>query len=129
VIKEFAHKFVANQAKVEAKFAEFHPGYEGIVKAAVEAISEGEDYGYPDPERITVIDHGDYQGTLLFIIGAQGYQPSQYWSVSMGYGSCSYCDTVQGIREEGEYGEKPNADQVKEYTTLALHVAQRIKEI
>ena len=56
----------------------------------------------------------------MFIIGAKGYQPSDYWYVKVGYGSCSGCDTLEAIR--GYSDEKPTPDQVKDYVTLALHV-------
>ena len=81
------------------------------------------------PERIHKIDDGDYQGTLLFVIAAKGYQPSKYWAVSVGYGSCSGCDTLEGIKSDGDYGESPNKQQIADYMTLALHIVQGLKQI
>lgn len=66
-----------------------------VVEMLAAAIDECD---APHPERIHQIDDGDYQGTLIFVIGAGGYQPSRYWYVKVGYGSCSGCDTLQAIR-------------------------------
>ncbi len=131
MITEFTDKFIASEAAVKARFAEAHPGsYQDIVRIVIETISAGDNPSYedrPDPERIHRIDDGDYQGTLVFVIGAEGYQPSDYWCVFVGYGSCSGCDTLQRIRDWGD--DKPNAEQIKDYYTLALHVAQRLRKM
>jgi hypothetical protein len=97
------------------------PGvYKDVVARVVEVIG-GVDYDDPDPDQIHEIDDGDYQGTLVYVIGAGGYQPSTYWAVSVGYGSCSTCDTLQGVLDE--------PDPVPGLMTLALHVVQGLKEI
>ena len=53
-----------------------------------------------DAENITVVDNGDYQGTQLFLIPEDTYQPSEseYLMTYVGYGSCSGCDTLQAIQ-------------------------------
>ena len=53
-----------------------------------------------DSEHITEIDNGYYQGTLLYLIPFNTYQPneSEYLMTYVGYGSCSGCDTLQGIQ-------------------------------
>lgn len=64
-----------------------------------------------DAENITVVDDGDYQGTQLFLIPEDTYQPSeyQYLMTYVGYGSCSGCDTLMikpyniGWRETSEF--------------------------
>lgn len=83
-----------------------------------------------DPDRITVIDHGDYQGTLLFILGAEGYQPDEYWAVFYGYGSCSGCDTLQAICA-GVYDEEASdrSRMVDQLDTEVLHLVQGLKKI
>jgi hypothetical protein len=93
-------------------------------------LNQGDRYGEPDPTRIHQIDDGDYQGTLLFVIAASGYQPSDYWYVKVGYGSCSGCDTLQAIDGYGGYSdEAPSKDQVDDYMTLALHIIQGLKSM
>lgn len=82
-----------------------------------------------DINRLHVIDDGNYQGTLLFIIPKDMYQPSadEYVITTVSYGSCSGCDTLLNISgyEEGI----PNEQQLKDYMTLCLHLLQRMKTI
>ena len=71
-----------------------------------------------DAENITVVDDGDYQGTQLFLIPEDTYQPFeyQYLMTYVGYGSCSGCDTLQAIQD---YGEKPlTPEQVTDFMSL-----------
>lgn len=78
-------------------------------------------------DKMTIIDNGDYQGTLLFIIPKDTYQPcvGDYVITNTYYGSCSGCDTLQGINSWDE--ELPTDEQVKQYMTLALHLVQKLK--
>jgi hypothetical protein len=126
MIQKFVKKFMAAESGVKAALAQAHPeSYENLVGAVVKVLAEDE-YDSPDPARITRIDHGDYQGTLLFIIGAGGYQPSTYWAMAVSYGSCSGCDTLQAIRG---YEDEVTPEQVNEYWTLMLHLVQGMKRI
>ena len=136
MIKKFVEAFEANRNILERKYSKQHPSsYLGLVTDVVEILSKakankGLFENLPDPKRITEIDDGDYQGTLVFVIAAQGYQPSTYWYVAVGYGSCSGCDTLQGIRYDGAYdADVPNEEQVASYLTLALHVVQEIRQM
>lgn len=113
MIQTFVDRFMSpdGQAKLRATFATKHPSeYKEVVQAVVEAVT-GDEYDDIDPERIHQIDDGDYQGTLLFVIAAKSYQPSDYWYVKVGYGSCSGCDTLQSI--SGYSGDAPTEEQVK----------------
>src|ERR1051326_7197 len=94
--QEFVNRFMENQDAVAEKFKDKHPSYTDIVRAVLETIYVS--YDAPNPEKIHVIDDGDYQGTLLFVIPEDGYQPHDYWYVKIGYGSCSGCDTLEAIR-------------------------------
>lgn len=116
------------------RFQSAHPdSYSQIFDWLIESLSVGEDWNneLPDPKRITVIDHGDYQGTKLFVVARQGYQPSKYWACCVRYGSCSSCDTFQSVRYEGGYREdgKPTEEQAKGYFDLALHMFQALTVI
>ncbi len=127
MIDTFVRRFEGNKAQLESVLAAKHPeNYKDLVTAVVKAITS-DDYDDLDPERIHEIDDGDYQGTLLYVIGAKGYQPSKYWAVSVYYGSCSGCDTLQDIC--GYSSEPPTKNQIQQYTTLALHIVQGLKEI
>lgn len=73
---------------------------------------------YWDTDNITQIDDGDYQGTLLFIIPANTYQPSEYEYIMthIGYGSCSCCDTLQSIQPDSD--EETTDDDIAEFMAL-----------
>lgn len=129
MIAEFVSRFTEKKPELEKVFSEKHPEYKEIVKAVISVIGNEEDYANdsPDPERIHEIDDGDYQGTLVYVIGAKGYQPSGYWYVKVGYGSCSGCDTLEYIRRCS--CTAPTTEQVKDYMTLALHIVQGLKKM
>lgn len=108
-----------------AKFSQedFGASYKDLLKLTLEAIVEvsEDEYNMPDPSKITHINHGDYQGTIVFVIPQNGYQPSTYYLTKVGYGSCSSCDTLQRIQSEEDANERG-----KQYLTLALHMIQRM---
>ena len=129
MIEEFTKAWFANLPAMREKFtAKHHEDYKEVVKAVVEMLSAAsEGYEKPDPERIHEIDDGSYQGTLVYVIGGTGYQPSRYWYVKVSYGSCSGCDTLQAISDYSS--QPPNDTQVSEYMTLALHIVQGLREM
>ncbi len=124
MIQSIVNNFTNRKHELADKWSKDEPdSYFDIVKGVVELITDDE---VPlDPERIHTIDDGDYQGTLLYVIAAKGYQPSTYWAVYVGYGSCSGCDTLQSI----QYDETDAAKRVDQFMSLALHIVQGIKEI
>ena len=80
-----------------------------------------------DIDKIHIIDDGDYQGTLVFIVPCEVYQPdiSAYIVFSVDYGSCSGCDTLQHIQYLGNESGLPTDRQLLDYMTLALHMVQK----
>lgn len=72
--------------------------YIDLVKLSFEIILNHDELEL-DTTEITEIDGGDYQGTLLFLVPFNTYQPSynEYLMTYVYYGSCSYCDTLQSI--------------------------------
>lgn len=126
MIQKFVDHYMTNKEELREMFAKEHPAnYKSIVHAVTKILVGAAEYGSPDPARIVEIDHGDYQGTLVYIIGASGYQPSKYWSVFVSYGSCSGCDTLQGISEYSNAA--PTEEQIDDYMILALHIVQGIR--
>lgn len=102
--------------------------YKSLVKLTFQTIYNDSDIkkNYPyeklNLNEISIIDNGDYQGTLLFVIPFDTYQPSEYEYLMtyVGYGSCSGCDTLQAItRYEGG---RPSEDQVKDLLTLCKDI-------
>ncbi len=129
MIKEFVDAWEAKKHLVEEDLRKDHPSYLSIVESVVKIMTDIPNHGTLDPKRIHVIDDGDWQGTQIFIIATDTYQPSDYdyYFVSNSYGSCSGCDTLEGIRD---YGEGPPTDnEVEQYMTLALHVVQRLQPL
>jgi hypothetical protein len=125
---QFVERFKQAAPEIRAAFhAKAPTDYKSLVRVVVEAVSDHDKYNDIDPDRIHEIDDGDYQGTLIYIIAAKGYQPRDYWSVRVGYGSYSGCDTLKAI---GCYGEgAPSDSQLDDYMTLALHVVQNLKPL
>lgn len=125
MIDKFVNKWNEKKNELLTKFTKHPDNYKELVTWVVEFLTD-DDYSSIDPQRIHEIDDGDYQGTLLYVIGAKGYQPSEYWTVKVHYGSCSGCDTLQAI--SGYSSEPPTQEQVSDYMTLCLHIIQRLKE-
>ena len=72
--------------------------YKDLVKLTVIFILN--DKNEWNEDKIKEIDDGDYQGTLLYLIPEDTYQPasSEYLMTFVEYGSCSACDTLQEIQ-------------------------------
>ena len=103
------------------------PDYEELVKITFQNIyNQGpvEEYEYRclNVDKITVIDDGDYQGTMLFVIPFDAYQPDprQYLITHVYYGSCSYCDTLEHIRMM--YDVPMAASGIKELTNVCKDI-------
>lgn len=96
-----------------------------IVNQNANGISSHETYAY-DTKNILTIDDGDYQGTLIFVLHENTYQPSvtDYVYTSVYYGSCEVCDILQGIRDYCDADSLPTDEQVKDYMTLCLHLLE-----
>lgn len=129
MINELVLRWEKNKHLIKEEFQKKHPdNYKEVVSNVIKHITSEDDYDdcNLDPNRIHEIDDGDYQGTLIYVIGAKGYQPSDYWVVTVNYGSFNGC-TLHDIRGYGN--DIPDERQVKDYMTLALHIVQRMKEI
>jgi len=134
MIEKFTKRWFERKDSVQEKFeAKLPSSYSDIVLAVVEMLNDEDEYETPDPARIHEINDGDYQGTLLYVIGAANYQPSTYWYVKVGYGSCSGCDTLESILS-GNWGHETEEEKkawkdeaVSKLMTLALHIVQGLK--
>lgn len=127
MIKEFVNKFIAREQLTKSEITDHIGDYDEIVKRVIQIVTSEERWGdfNIDPERIHKIDDGDYQGTLVYVIAEKGYQPSKYWYVTIGYGSCGGCDTLAAINE----ARTITKDDVNSYYTLMLHVVQGLKRM
>ena len=134
MVKEFVQQWEENKESLREYFKntkqEKYSTYEKIVEKLFEICIPNTGRSYGDKWElgsITVVDDGDYQGTQLYIIPTNKYQPSMedYIIVDNYYGSCSGCDALQGISNY-DY-DLPSDSQVEEYMTLCLHLVQRIR--
>lgn len=136
MIKEFVNQWDKNKKVLEEYFRthkqEEYDEYSKIVKLLIQyVLNEGLkgdcDEIKINPDTLTEIDFGDYQGTLIYIFAQDTYQPStnDTFYTSVEYGSCSGCDTLQAI--QGYCLEEfPNEKQVEGYMKLSLDILQRI---
>ena len=98
--------------------------YRDLVKLVTKNIL-GDEW---DAEKITEIDDGHYQGTLLFLIPMNTYQPSEYEYLAtfVNYGSCSVCDTLQGIQD---YSDEPaTEEQIKCFMALCKDIVANMRK-
>lgn len=85
-------------------------------------------YAGLDLDNIVEINNGDYQGTLLYLVPFETYQPSEYEYLMtyIGYGSCSCCDTLQGLELWDEYTENEYENVIKGHMFLARDILSHI---
>ena len=136
MIKEFVNQWDKNKKELEEYFRthkqEEYNKYSKIVKLLIQyvlnkGLNDDCDEIKINPDTLTEIDFGDYQGTLIYVFAEDTYQPStnETFYTSVGYGSCSGCDTLQSIQEYG-LEESPNEEQVEDYMKLSLDILQKI---
>lgn len=131
--KNFVEQWNTRSGEIITIFQDHHPKtYAEIVRSVLGVLTVVDRHGNAetfDVERLTKIDDGDYQGTLLFLCPIAVYQPGEddYWYVPVSYGSCSGCDTLQAICAYED--NLPTEEQVRDYMTLALHIVQKIKKL
>ena len=139
MIKQFVYAWDQNKDKLE-EFIKTHKqeeydSYKDLVKLLFDIVINPvitEEFTYPwyqgfDTDDILEIDNGDYQGSLIYILHIDTYQPSvcEYVWTSVEYGSCSVCDTLRGIESRGNYSDElPDEQQVKDYMELCLDLLQ-----
>jgi hypothetical protein len=135
MIEFVINQWNAHQQELRTKLEEMprtYITYAELLTLTLETIMEDcTEYGFPHHERIKTIDYGDYQGTQVFVIGGDGYQPSvnNHYYTYVDYGSCSSCDTLQRILASDDGPEKFTEEQVSQLWTLCLHIIQRMKRM
>ena len=125
MIKTIVKNYMNHKEAIRKIFEVHEPKtYKDIVKTIVETCGEVEPWVNLDANKIHEIDDGDYQGTYLYVIPQEAYQPNRYWFVYVAYGSCSGCDTLEYIQCDEDANRR-----IDNYMTLALHIVQNIQEI
>lgn len=135
MIEEFVKKWDENKEDLRENFFLSHPeSYKDILERLIsEVINPNQEDGLPSNSEIEVLTFGDWEGVEVFVVPETTSYPSTFWATKVYYGSCSMCDTLQGIVEDSYddegYSLPPNEKQVDGYMTLALHMLQRMKEV
>ena len=134
MIQEFVKRFDEKRDDIRAELGNlldtkgWDLEYDDIVRIVIKAVS-GNWPNRMDLERIHRIDDGDYQGTLVYVIPEDGYQPRDYWYVRIAYGSCSGCDTLQWIMCCHDWKGEEREKVIDDLFTLALHVVQKLRNM
>lgn len=108
--------------------------YHDLLVATIQNIfHDGDDIKW-NTERITQIDDGDYQGTLLFVIPMDTSEPcaSEYLITYVSYGSCSGCDTLLALQDDVKLSMHDKREDlyercIKDYMTLCRDLVCRMK--
>ena len=138
MIQKYVDAWIENKDKYEAwlRGLAYNWGvvdYEDMVKQLIHLIINPhvDSYDRLQENRVTVIDDGDYQGTQIFIIPYDVYQPNEeeYVYTHVGYGSCSGCDTLLNALSLSDYDEKLSDRTVDMLMVLALHLIENFKPL
>lgn len=126
MIKEVIEDFERAKENIRDIIIEKHPeDYEYLVRLVFDCINKGDGYSFlratPELNQLECIQNGDRQGSLLYV--SPDRNNNGFFIVCIYYGSCSGCDTLERIREYSN--NKPSPQQVEDYLTLCLHIAQR----
>lgn len=134
MLKQVVDQWDLNKKNLEKYFRETpqseYSSYEEILRQIIiHVLNEGNKSMNLNPEEISVVDDGNYQGTQIFLFHIERYQPDvedYYWTNNY-YGSCSGCDVLLGISMYGD--GLPNENQVEDYMYLSLQLIQKIKKL
>lgn len=134
MLKQVVTQWDLNKKNLEKYFKETpqseYSSYEEILRQIIiHVLNDGTGSMNLNPEEISVVDDGQYQGTQIFLFHINEYQPNvedYYWTNNF-YGSCSGCDALLRISmyEDG----LPNDEQIEEYMYLSLQMIQKIKKL
>lgn len=98
--------------------------YASLLNLGFQSI-DNRTYDFPCYKGTTLIDSGEYQGTMVFVTPGGGYQPYEHYITYVSYGSCSGCDTLQAIIEYQDNNELSD-EKLEQLFTLVLHMFQRM---
>ena len=143
MVDKFIRAWEANKRKLAVRISKatdhYRFDYEDLVQLIFEVVinpylkehaENNREDGF-DVKHIHTIDDGTYDGTKIFFLHKNTYQPNagDYIYTSVYYGSCSACDTLQGIQDYQYDAGEPNEAQVKDYMRLCLYLVQHIHEM
>ena len=111
---------VKEELNKKLKSGYFDGNYIDIVGCIVNNVlneTAGHNFEKYNANKITVIDNGNYQGSQIFAIPMDTYQPAPYEYIFCYayYGSCSGCDALLA------------ATCIEDIMQIALHIFQSMK--
>ena len=127
MINEFTKAWETNEDELKNKIKETEINhYRDLLELVIEEVINPEMDGYKqlDVDNITEINDGDYQGTQIYLIPLNTYQPyiSDYIVTHNFYGSCAGCDALLDA-----LGWSDDDKDIDSLMKLSLHLLQRMK--
>lgn len=120
MIQEIVDRFMENKKDIREEISKKHPKYIDLVRIVAKYV-KGSHRDEIDINSLQELSSGGYSGTNVYVMSSGAYG-STWWYVRVFYGSCSGCDTLKRIRT---YDDDPPAEnQIDDYMTVALHIAQ-----
>lgn len=136
MIDKFVKRFNEKTSEIKQGLREMTelPSYGGLFRMLCDALHDEDDYDTPNSATVQRVSYGDYEGTLVFIVANSTCYPSEIWFTHVRYGSCSACDTLQGVHDRCKYSDDYSCriitdDAVDGYHRLMLHMLQNMKEV
>ena len=131
MIQRYIDAFQKNKDKLGKKLIQElgnYSSYQTLLKLTIEtAINpELDEYSKLDTDNITYIDNGHYQGTEIYVIPEDTYQPSidKHIFTHNYYGSCSGCDTLLSALHGTDQKEKK-----EKLLKICLHLVERMNTL
>lgn len=80
-----------------------------------------------DSAKITKVDQGDWQGTILFFIPRKTYEPNagDYLLTYIEYGSCPLCDVLEKTKD-GLYDNKNKKQSIDDFMIICKELVCNI---
>lgn len=137
MIPEFIKAWDENKDKLKSSLNDYLQvsrsdfSYQSLFKAIVKEVLNPSLDRELDLACLVEIDHGHYQGTIMFVIPVNTYQPSvdEYYSTYVEYGSCSCCDTLESIIGYDLDASSHSEEALNGLMALCLHMVQRFKNM
>jgi hypothetical protein len=128
MIQKYIDRFIEQEKKIKEEIGNKLDridmyDYKDFAKWVIELISFKEDD--PSSESMETFILGAYQGDFIFFMHDGWYCPDKVWIMSCSFGSCSGCDTLESIRNDG----LSDKEKIRAYSILMLNLIESLKEI
>ena len=131
MIQKYINAFQENKSKLGKELMQElgdYLSYQTLLKLTIEtAINpELDEHSKLDTDNITHIDNGHYQGTEIYVVAEDTYQPStnEHIFTHNFYGSCSGCDVLLSALHGTDQKEKK-----EKLLKICLHLVERMNTL